>query len=246
MSCAQLINTAVSGGTCGRPGHDITQGGGEMTGSQCQDGYGNRDGSQWCADNVDGVCHRVIPPIDNRFGCCTGALNDFDSCGNSWCPSSLECVSVLGQYCAQPANVTSAVCQKFCDNVDNKQFCDGAMRQHCQAGSNAVSDPLCTCLASTIPVPSCIDALCMQTGYQTTDHVRQRKECSIVCGIFLHCGAGEGNCRIDDNVANLNCGGIHGADSVLEKITSRPMRLAVAVLVLLLVLFGGAFVLARR
>jgi hypothetical protein len=50
-----------------------------------------------------------------------------------------------------------------------------------------------------------MDAQCMMTGYKTTDHVRQKDECSDFCGVIIHCGAEKGSCAIDSNVANIKC-----------------------------------------
>ncbi|QPB44307.1 hypothetical protein [Medusavirus stheno T3] len=209
-SCDTLIDYAANGGTCGRPGKYITAGGGEDTTSYCQTKFGDQNKSQWCASSSSGVCHRIVPPLANRWSCCTGASNGFDTCGNVWCPDSVECREPLGQYCSDPANVGTAVCQRFCDKTENKQFCDDAMRKFCNdSPDNAAGNPLCACISSLIPSPACMDQNCIQGGYKTTDHVRQtQSDCPQMCALILHCGGdadGTDNCTVDENVANMSC-----------------------------------------
>lgn len=198
-SCDARVQASMASGSCGRPNTGFGNNDCSNNDSSCQRKYGHSDGSRWCADNSDGCCNRFAPPLKNQFKCCTSMdLMDAKTCGNEWCPQSDACRGILGPYCGDPANVTKPECQLFCSKEENKGFCDEAMRKYCVSNR---FDQLCTCIMADldgVPAPSCFNAGCTSTGYQTLDHINQASNCPAFCGSIIDCQR-SGTCKITDN-----------------------------------------------
>lgn len=148
-----------------------------------------------CTCESNYICIKEGWNEEDKLPCCLGTLNDVIHCAPSWCPTNVnECADVLAEYCSRDPNVaTNPTCVDFCSRPENKGLCDQPMRNYCAAHPE---DPLCACISSHIPAPSCYDANCTQNGYQTADMVRQAMNCGAFCGQFIDC-VNAGNCTVE-------------------------------------------------
>lgn len=158
------------------------------------------------------TCIRNTWDADNKLGCCTGVYNDPQACAPTWCPGNLDvCSEELRDFCGQEQNVASAqVCVDFCSLAENKVYCDQPMSQYCApTESNNRQTPICSCIASQTPRPSCFDATCTQTGYQTASMLADAQNCGQFCQQIINC-LQVGTCNVSGNNFTENCGNTIG------------------------------------
>jgi hypothetical protein len=207
-SCLDKVNAALVG-PCQRQSDPI-EAGCLKNPDDCQAVYG-KDGSTYCGDKNWGCCYRLTPPTANIEPCCLGQKDSYQDCGNQYCPLSDACVPTLGQYCgANPTNVMEPLCQTFCALPENKKYCDAAMQKHCDAQKSAgVKDPLCTCIWAAQDksiAPTCFNAECTATGYQTSDQYQASLSCPTYCPQIVNC-YNTGTCSASGSLIKTHCCG---------------------------------------
>ena len=115
-------------------------------------------------------------------------------------------------YCSLSTRIADDPnCIGFCQDINNKDFCDSRMIAYCSIPAN-VGLQICSCLNSNVPTPSCFDAKCTRGAYQTAGQVDQSKNCSdsTICVQNINC-YNSGTCNIDRNLFEQNCGSTNTA-----------------------------------
>jgi len=222
-------------------------------------------GEQWteftssdrCTIGQEGFCVRTQPAPANKLACCLGNQTDSALCGGVWCPSSCLNDPDVEAYCKTGTNMGTDQCKQFCPvgTLTNRaNWCDSAVMQYCGSEPQKDSDPLCGCFKSGIPPrPSCFDAGCSTTGYQTETMMKDSQNCGTVCQQVVECVEAN-KCTIDNNKFIINCPGTPvptpGGGGMLIPLNKASSTMAwvigtIAILFILVVIVGVIIYVAR-
>jgi len=158
---------------------------------------------------VQTFCVLIEPDPANKLNCCLGLTKEPYKCNGIWCPDVCREDPDIIKYCTTGSNITTDECIYFCPltKTENRaSWCDSAFEDYC-ATEEGRSDPLCSCINSSIPFPSCFDTQCSGSGYQRSRDIAESKDCAGGCVKIETCMK-TGQCKVDESVFKRNCSNI--------------------------------------
>ena len=159
----------------------------------------------------------------NKFNCCSGTLNDSDTCAPEWCPGSASCGqdADIISFCSRNngQNIKDVRCQKICKQNTNihstvqsiQTWCDSASEDFCSLSKHK-DDDYCGCINSKnnniSPIVLCAYPPCGISSYKTKELQNNIDKCltgtKTICSSIIAC-VNSKTCKFNNITFELNC-----------------------------------------